>query len=195
VKRRCRLILVRHGESEGNRIRTFTTEPMALALTDTGRQQAREAASKIARLFEPELVVASPFVRARETAEIIAAELKLSLEIEESLHERDMGALKGEPYEAVYQQPDYDPQHPWLWTPPEGESFEDVRRRVAPVFDRLAGDNHGRDLVVVSHGGVMMSIWAHVTGSWEGVRVAPNCGIVIVERVEGRYLTPQLIED
>lgn len=176
-------------------MRTFTTSPMTLALTDTGRQQAREAAAKIARLFEPALVIASPFIRARETAEIIASELKLSLELEAAFQERDVGALKGEPYESVYEQADYDLERPWLWTPPQGESFEDVRRRVAPVFDRLAGENHGREIIVVSHGGVMMSIWAHVTGGWEGARVPANCGIVVVERVEGRYLTPQFIED
>jgi broad specificity phosphatase PhoE len=54
-----KLILVRHGESSGNRERVFAIEPADLPLTDLGYQQAREAGLQIAALFEPELVVAS----------------------------------------------------------------------------------------------------------------------------------------
>lgn len=188
-----KLILVRHGESVGNRERIFTTNPAELALTDLGGEQARRAAQRIAAEFKPKLVVTSPYLRARHTGEIIAEALGLPLEVEHALHERLIGQYMGKPYEAVMEAPDYDPQQPWLWKPPEGESFEDVRVRVGPIFDRLASTHGEREIVVVSHGGVMMAMWAHVTGSWEGAYVPPNCGIVLVEHSFPLYGKPQTI--
>jgi probable phosphoglycerate mutase len=190
-----KLILVRHGESVGNRDRIFTTTPHELALTELGRRQARAAGEKIAKLFKTELVVSSPFVRAHETAKIIAEILKLPLEIEPNLHERDVGSLKGQPYESVMTAPGYDIKRPWLWKPEGGESFEDVKARVGPIIDRLAAAHPTRDVVVVSHGGVMMALWAHVTDVWDNAHVPPNCGIVLIEHRDGRYSEPRAIGD
>ena len=187
------LILVRHGESVGNRAQIFTTTPHELALTDLGHEQAREAGLKIAKLFRTELVVSSPYIRARETARIIAEILKLPVEIEPHLHERDVGSLKGQPYESVFATPGYDPKRPWLWQPPDGESFEQVKARVSPILDRLAATHPSRDVVVVSHGGVMMALWAHVTGVWDNAHVPPNCGIILIEHDRGGYSQPQII--
>jgi broad specificity phosphatase PhoE len=195
VAKNGRLILVRHGESEGNRDRIFTTTPVELALTELGRSQAADAAVKIGTRFAPELVISSPYVRARHTAEIIAAGLELPLKIEPNLHERDMGHLKGQSYDSVIEDPTYDPERRWLWTPHGGESFEDVKRRVAPVIDRLAREHPDRDLVIVSHGGVMLSLWAHVTGSWEGAILAGNCEVIVIEHANGRYHPPKVVND
>ena len=50
-----KLILVRHGESVGNRERIFTTTPVELALTDIGREQARQAAEGEAEIRQATL--------------------------------------------------------------------------------------------------------------------------------------------
>src|ERR1700676_2818422 len=71
-----KLIMVRHGESEGNRDRRFTTTPDA-PLTDLGREQAAQVARQIARRFHPRLIITSPYARARETGGIMAAALPL----------------------------------------------------------------------------------------------------------------------
>ena len=73
-----RLILVRHGESEGNRDRIFAIDPTGLPLTPLGYQQARAIAHEIAANFRVEAVIASPFLRARETARVIAEFVGLS---------------------------------------------------------------------------------------------------------------------
>lgn len=190
-----RLILVRHGESEGNVARVFTTTPITLALTEAGRRQAREAAARIRALASPLAVIASPYVRARDTGIIIAEELSLPFEIREGLHERETGSFAGKPYESIYAAPDYDHSRPWSWVPPGGESYEHVRARVGPILDELIARFAGGDVVVVSHGGVMVSMWAHMTGGWEGAHVPANCGIVLVEHQAGRYLKPQVIDD
>jgi broad specificity phosphatase PhoE len=190
-----RLILIRHGESVGNRDRIFAASPQDLPLTELGYQQAREAATVLAQRFSVELVIASPYVRAQETARVIAAVLGVPLEIEPELYERDVGALRGLPYDSIHTIPGYDPQHPWSWKPEAGESFEDVEARVGPILDRLAQAHLSRDVVVVSHGGVMKTLWAYITGGWDGAHVPRNCGMILVEHGPGGYLPPQIIGD
>ena len=125
-----KLILVRHGESLGNRERIFAANPADLPLTELGYQQAREVAEQIAALFQAELIVASPYLRARETARVIAERLKLPLEIEPALYERDVGSLKGQPYDSLERATGYASVPPWGWKPLGGESYEDVKARV-----------------------------------------------------------------
>ncbi|MBF6559587.1 MAG: histidine phosphatase family protein [Candidatus Binataceae bacterium] len=193
-----KLIMVRHGESEGNRDRRFTISP-EVPLTELGREQARAAAARIARRFAPVRVISSPFRRARQTSEIIAGELGLPIEVVHDLHERDLGALKGESYdllrELVKQDPRYDPTRGWLWRPERGESYEDVRRRVAAAIEDLRARYPAEELVVVSHGGVMLSMWAHVMGKWEKAHLPANCEIVLIEHEADRFHPPLIVHD
>ena len=66
---------------------------------------------------------------------------------------------------------------------------------VGPILDRLAAAHPTRDVVVVSHGGVMMALWAHVTGVWDNAHVPPNCGIILIEHHSKGYMAPQIIGD
>lgn len=188
----AKLILIRHGESEGNRIRHFTTTPEA-QITEVGRLQARQAALLVAARFKPTLIIASPYLRARETARIIGEHFNLPVEIEPDLREQSLGIFAGKPYESVREDPAFVVERSWEWRPHGGESQHDVRLRAAPVLDRIAREHHGRELIVVSHGGVMRALWAHVTGQWEGAHVPANCGIVLVEHDGSRYLSPEVI--
>jgi len=184
-----RFILVRHGESVGNRERKFTTSHLS-PLTDVGREQATTVARWIADRFKPDLVVVSPYLRARQTGAIIAELFGAEIEVEDDLRERHMGILAGQPYPNVTTDPTFDRNRFWLWRPAGGENFEEVRARAGRVLDRLAQTYRGRELVVVSHGGVMTALWAHATGSWGDLRVPPNCGIIVTEHHQGRYKPP-----
>jgi broad specificity phosphatase PhoE len=189
-----KLILVRHGESSGNRDRIYAISPHDLPLTELGYRQAQLAALRIAELFQPRLVVTSAYKRASETARIIAGALGQPLEFEPNLHEREFGVHRGRSYDSFLTEPDYDPRRPWAWRPQGGESYEDVQARVGPILDRLAAAHSGQDIVVVSHGGVMACLWAHVTGSWQDAHVPPNCGMVLIEHTPRGYLEPRVID-
>jgi broad specificity phosphatase PhoE len=187
-----KMILVRHGESEGNRMRHFTASP-DVAITDLGREQAREAGRVIRQLFRPHRVISSPYFRARETARIIAEQFRLPVEIEQELREQNLGDLVGKPYEAVRDDPAFDPARSWQWRPRGGESHEDVRARTAPVLDRVARSYESEELVIVSHGGVMRALWAHVTGRWDEAHIPANCGIIVIEHERGVYGAPRIV--
>jgi len=188
-----RLILVRHGESHGNRERYFAADPPLLSLTGLGYVQARQAAERIADSFRAAQVITSPYVRACETARVIAERLQVPLEIEPELHEREVGVHRGQSYDSVSAAVGFDAVRPWVWKPEGGESFDEVRARVGPVLNRLAQAHATRDLVIVSHGGVMMCLWAHVVGRWEGAHKPPNCGLVLIEHGPQGYAEPRVI--
>ena len=184
-----RFVLVRHGESEGNRDRVFTHTP-DVSLTGTGREQARAAAALIAGRYKPTRLVASPFVRAQQTAQIIAEVLQLTVETESAFREQSFGRLAGEPYDALLVDPTYHCTPRWEWRAPGGESLLDVYARVAPAFEQLAKAGDGQDIVLVSHGGVMLALSAYLTGSWETAAITPNAGIVVVEHKNGTFQRP-----
>lgn len=190
---RGKLILVRHGESEGNRERRFTQTP-DVALTDLGHEQALETGAFIARTFRVTRVVASPFRRAQQTAERIAAQVGLAVDIEPDVRERDFGAFAGRPYESVFDDPVFHHGPRWEWRPEGGETLVEVQRRAAPAVRRIAATSPGQDVVVVSHGGVMMALSAHFAGTWEGIAVARNCGIIVVEHDDDGFGAPEVLQ-
>ena len=103
-----RLYLVRHAEAEPG-------EPDELrALTAHGRWQAKELGARFARRgIHPEAVVSSPLLRARQTAEAIAAEAGVTAETDERLAPgatadglRAVVAGRGETVVVIGHQPD-----------------------------------------------------------------------------------------
>ena len=193
-----KLILVRHGESEANRDRRYAISG-DVPITPLGRRQAAQVAQQITKRFKPERLISSDFRRALQTSTIISAEVNLPVQVVKGLHERDMGCLKGEPFERfaeiIKEDSSYDPERPWRWRPTGGESFEDVRIRVTSVIEDLSQSYPTEEVVVVSHGAVMLSLWAHCTGKWGYAHHPVNCGIVVIEHEEGRLGQPFLVED
>lgn len=189
-----RILLVRHGESEGNASKTFTWST-EVALTDRGRAQARRAAEILRASYSPSLVVASPYARARETGEIIAGALAVDLRIEPDFREQSLGELAGQPYDVVGRDAGFDPSRRWEWRPPAGESLVDVQRRVVPAFRRLAAETVAEDVVLVSHGGVMLALWAHLVDSWQSARTSRNAAVVLIERDGAELRPPRFVHE
>jgi len=185
-----RLLLMRHAESEGNHARTFTATP-AVPVTVRGREQAAEAARWIDARYRPARVVTSPFMRAMQTATIVGDALGVALEIEQDLRERDYGDFAGKPYSTP--RDGYDHARRWEWRPPGGETLVEVQVRVGAVVDRLMAESPAADVVVVSHGAVMMALWRHVTGAWEGAQVVRNTAIVVVEHARAKVHSVRLV--
>jgi len=192
-----KLILVRHGESLANRGRIFAEDHTPL--TDLGFAQALEVAGRIAARFRPTALVSSPLMRARQTAEVIGQQLGLAIEVVPGLEESDFGFLKGQSYEiyhrVIQRDPTFDKNAAWRWVPEGGESTEQAGRRVVPVLERLAARHPREEILVVCHGMLMVAIWAHLTGSWHGFDVPPNCAVLVIEHEAGKLDPPVLVED
>lgn len=175
------LILVRHGQSEGNvaaeaaqrdrleRIDVPARDP-DVTLSETGREQASAVGRWLAALPDderPEVVWSSPYRRARETARVAleVADLDIDQRVDERLRDRDMGVtdkLTAAGIRATY--PDEAERRDWLgkfyYRPLGGESWADVALRVRSVLTDLAGERHRR--VLVSGHDVVLLLFCYV---------------------------------
>lgn len=175
--RSTQLILVRHGQSEGNvaaeaaqrddleRIDVPARDP-DVTLSETGREQAAAVGKWLAALSEderPEVVWTSPYRRARETAEIAleVAGLEIDWRVDERLRDRDMGVtdkLTAAGIRAAY--PEEADRRDWLgkfyYRPLGGESWADVTFRVRAVLTDLANTEKHQRVLVSSHDVVLL---------------------------------------
>ncbi|MDR3648477.1 MAG: histidine phosphatase family protein [Acidimicrobiales bacterium] len=144
------LVLVRHGETEGNAARQLLGRRES-PLTARGRSEATALAAVLGPVSR---LVSSPLRRARDTAGALG--LDVPLEIDERWIEVDYGELEGRPLGDV-------PADLWrrwradpAFRPPGGESLAEVGVRVRAACDELfarrgAGARDEADVVVVSH--------------------------------------------
>ncbi len=189
----CRIILVRHGETEAN-VRGHFAESDEIPLTAAGRLQAQSLAARLARDLKPTVLISSTFLRARETSDILGRVLGLKAELLEGIHERDFGSLRGHPYskvtEAMPIEAVHDPDKLRTWRPEGGESLEDVRRRAIAALEDLRVRYAGRQILVVCHGAVIRSICSHITGEWGDNYILPNCAAVFIEHAGQGWQLP-----
>ena len=178
-----RLILIRHGETEANHSGRFAASD-DIPLTEAGRRQTRDLAVRLAVEFRADTLLSSSYLRARQTAELIGEHLGLQTRVVNGIQERNFGCLRGQPYrcmgERMMADPAYDVTRPWSWSPPDGESLDQVRARVIAALEAACAPS-ARDTIVVSHGAVIQAVCAHLSGEWLESFVPPNCGIRVIE--------------
>ena len=134
------------------------------ALSPTGASQARALAQRV-RPLGIRRIIASPLLRAKTTAEIIASDLDLSLEIDSRLLEIDFGKLEGMTFKeasAVY------PGTTDSWQAlagdfsfPSGENFRDFDSRCEAMAE-AARNAPEENVMLVAHGGVLRGILCHL---------------------------------
>ncbi len=149
-----RLVLIRHGATVHSAERRFSGRN-DLPLDELGQRQASALAVRVAAAYADAAgVVSSPILRARQTAEPIAAALGVPVVDNAELAEVDFGAWEGLTFgEARAAAPDE--LAAWLTSPdiapPGGESFADLARRVRRGRDAVIAAYPGKTAVVVSH--------------------------------------------
>jgi uncharacterized phosphatase len=150
------LALIRHGQTDWNlaaRMQGRTDIP----LNDTGRAQARAAASVFAA--EPwHAVVSSPLDRARETAAILAEHLDVPLGAAyDELIEQEFGQAEGT---LVADLDTRWPDRDFAGKEPDHE----VGERGVRGLERVARDHEGERVLVVAHGTLIRHTLAAITG-------------------------------
>ncbi len=172
-----RLVLVRHGESEGNLADRAARERGAerldldvrdadIDLSPNGRRQAEAVGRWLAAAdpaLRPDLVISSPYRRAAETARRALTDLDVPVVQDERLRERDLGAfdgLTGAGRRAEFPEEDRrrDKVGKFYYAPPSGESWADVALRIRSfVADlRTVADDSVRTVWCFSHQAVIM---------------------------------------
>lgn len=165
------LTFLRHGESTGNaenRLQGLSDFP----LSETGRAQARALGERWqGEGMTFDTAITSPLSRARETAEIVAAALKIpTLELEPFWVERDMGKRSGltmDEIRAQFQDPDF--VNPYDSVDESGESDWALYLRGGQALHKILQRPPARYLVV-THGAILnMTLYAIL-----GIAPQPN---------------------
>lgn len=156
--------IFRHGETELNSLGRMQGSGMDYPLNPLGREQAFDLAQKLRRK-NLQIIYSSPLLRARQTAEIVARELNISVEVEYNLRECFYGKAEGEALDVVRQEfPNVlnNWSNPKCWDIrfPGGESKQEALDRVLGVLHHLAQrkDNPFDVVGVAIHGGTMASL-------------------------------------
>ena len=155
------ITLLRHGESLGN-AGGIAQGQADFELSETGVAQARALANYLQRESVTfDRIISSPLQRARQTAEIIAATLRLPVEFDPNWMEINIGQLSGlSPEEAAQRFPRPSFTHPYQAVGGDGESRWELYLRAGRAVQDLLLRTPGSYLVV-SHGGILkMAIYA-----------------------------------
>lgn len=157
-----RVLLVRHGESVWNDVGRVTGWA-PVALTDTGRREARVVGEFLATEYAVDRVVASDLRRASETAERAADAVDSPVTERAAWRERDWGALQGLPSADLLDRfPELDlleAEDAAEVRPTGGESWRDVQTRTHDALAKLA--DHGGTVAVVTHFGPILLAVGH----------------------------------
>ena len=203
-----RIILVRHGESEGNidKDKYLTIPDYALNLTPRGVAQAQKAGIEIKEIINAETihVYVSPYYRTRQTFQNLKTGIETNIAdvIEDPrIRELDWGHLRhpNDNEEIIRQRDDFST---FYYRIPDGESGADVYDRVTTFLETLHRDfnkpNYPQNTLIITHGltlRLFLMRWFHWTvEEFENLSNPYNCQVVVMKKKENdRYeLTSKL---
>lgn len=149
------LYLVRHGETEWNRLRKFQGQQNS-ELTEIGIEQAKALGEYLKKAkIEFDYVYSSPLLRAYHTAQLIT---DLDIIKDDRIMEMDFGKWEGMDLDFIkkdalenfenffYKTEEYTHE------PHEAESFEKLENRVKSFLDEIKEKHKSENILVVSHG-------------------------------------------
>lgn len=201
--RGLRLLLVRHGETEWNRVSRFQGG-IDVPLNENGRAQAQQA-SEFLKDIPIDFAVSSPMLRPKETAEIILKQHpNVKLDLQEQFREINHGLWEGK-YESEIKQEYPELLHQWQIAPetvqmPEGENLQQVWDRAIACWDGIVqsaqlSDTELKTGLVVAHDAINKVILCHILG------LSPasiwcikqgNCAVTVIDYPHGLEKAPIL---
>ena len=179
------VLLIRHGQSEGNAEGRFGGHT-ATPLSPRGRKQAETTARALAAESLTS-IYSSDLLRATETAKPLADLTGLKIEATEAFRERSVGVMEGLTFEdAAQKHPQQygallrrDFEHVLIG----GESYRQLLDRAWTRLDEIISENKGGKVAVFSHTGTICILALHLMGALDAPELKPvwvsssNCGI------------------
>lgn len=195
-----RIILVRHGETEWNRVERFRGSA-DVPLNETGLKQAELLARRLAASWKPAAVYSSPLSRSVRTGEAIAARFGLDVRVHPGLSDIDYGQWQGlTPEEVRARWPEL--YQRWLSDPsglhfPGGESLDERQRIGVRAIEGIVATHPGETVVAVGHTVINRLIimgLLGLDGSYFWRLRQDNCALNVFEYRDGRFVAVTLNE-
>lgn len=163
-----KLFFIRHGQTDWN-IEGKIQGSRNIQLNDTGIKQAEELITKVLEeKYKFSKIYSSPQRRAAKTAEILSKATNIQYIIDDGLGEIDFGAWEGLSWREVREQ--YPTEYnEWYVNrrytkAPEGESYEDMMKRVLKAIRKIIDENN-EDVAIVTHSAVIMCLQCCLTNT------------------------------
>ena len=183
--RSTQVLLIRHGQSQGNAEGRFGGHT-ATPLSQRGLQQAWATASALAT-ESITAIYSSDLERAMQTASALSDLTHLTINSCDAFRERSVGVMEGLTFEeAAEQHPDQyaallrrDFEHVLTG----GESYRQLLDRARQKLDEIISKHQGETIVVFSHTGTICILALHLMGALDAPELKPvwlstaNCGI------------------
>lgn len=154
TKRSNNYFLMRHGEAENNTEEIITAENSKFKLTESGRQQVEDSINN-ANLGKIDIIISSPFTRAKETAEIVSQKIGYKTEdiiYDERVREWEVSSIfEGKEREGLirYYSTDYlDNTGEAL---PGSESFQSLVKRLGDFIYDIENKYKDKNILIVGH--------------------------------------------
>ena len=190
------ILLVRHGESEGNALRVFTGH-RGLPLTPMGHKQAEATANYIKQNYHVDAVYSSDLPRAFQTAEHIALQFDLPVVTNAGLREIYAGQWENKP---IAKLPELYPEDFSVWLNniyysrcTGGESVQELIARVYQCLLDLAKKHPGECIVVASHATPIRSLLWKISDSepeaFKQINFGCNCAVSELKFENGVFQT------
>ncbi|MBC7349663.1 MAG: histidine phosphatase family protein [Candidatus Aminicenantes bacterium] len=195
-----RIVLVRHGETEWNRVERFRGSA-DIPLNENGLRQAELLARRLLAAWKPTAVYSSPLSRAVKTAEVIAFPLKLQVKIHPGLSDINYGEWQGlTPEEVRGRWPELFER--WQTIPdtlrfPGGEAMAERQRIGVAAVKEIAAAHPGETVVGVGHTVINRLILLGLLGldfSYFWRLRQDNCALNVLEYRDGLFVAVTLNE-
>ncbi len=159
-----RILLIRHGRTDFNDEGRFQGQ-LDPPLNAQGWEQARQTAAQL-RHLGIQAIYSSDLQRARATAQALAEELGLPLNLDPRLREVHLGEWQGLLVEEVREREAHlfaqRRQNPASVAPPGGENAQQVQQRMLAALREIAARHPQGTVAVISHGFAIATVLAHV---------------------------------
>ena len=152
-----KVFLVRHGECNSNIKYIYNYK--AEDINQRGIKQAKELVKKI-KDIDYDVVISSPLLRAKHTAEIINIKNKRII-IDKRIREREHGSLEGLPIESIDKEDFYNYYSKVKYI--DAESFSDMIKRVTSFLSELKNKDYN-SVLIVAHNGISRAFYAYFNG-------------------------------
>lgn len=154
MSKSTQIILVRHGQTEWNRVERFRGRA-DVPLNKTGLIQAEATGQRVAAEWVPKAIYSSPLSRAINTAEAIARHFDLAVQVHPGLIDIDYGDWQGLTPDEAHQRWPLQVTN-WYNCPeqamiPSGETLAELRTRAMQTINELAERHTGETIVAVGH--------------------------------------------
>jgi alpha-ribazole phosphatase len=159
------IFLLRHGLPEGDKCLRGVTD---FDITQKGLMQMSDAVTNL----RFDAVVTSPLKRCFTFAEQLSLVQKINLIVCDGLTEMNFGDWDGQPFTTLFSDDNNDVmgffESPYDINPPNGETMLHFHNRVSQSFDAICKQRLGKNVLIVTHAGVMREIVQFVLGIKQG---------------------------